>query len=89
MSWDSNKQPIVTLSSTEVEYVVATAIACQVVWMRRMLKYLLQNQQEQTRTNKNQQEPATIFCDNNSSIVLSKNHVYHKKTKQFEKGIIL
>ena len=35
------KNPIVTLSSTEVEYVATIGDACQVVWMRRM--YLLQN----------------------------------------------
>jgi hypothetical protein len=39
--------------------------------MRRMLKYLLQEQHE----------PTTVLCDNNSSIMLSMNHVFHKKTK--------
>ena len=29
-------------------------------------------------------EPTTIFCDNNSAIALSKNHVFHKRTKQFD-----
>jgi hypothetical protein len=61
----------VTLSSAKAEYVAATRTTCQAVWMRRMLKYLLQEQQE----------PTTIFFDNNSSIMLSKNHVFHKKTK--------
>ena len=71
VSWASKKQPKVTLSSVEAQYVVATSAACQAVWMRRVLKYLSQNHQE----------PTTICCDNNSAIALSKNHVFHKRTK--------
>jgi hypothetical protein len=43
VAWASKKQPIVTLSSTEAEYVATTAAACQVVWMRRVLNELLHN----------------------------------------------
>ena len=74
VSWDSKKQPIVSLSSAEAEYVAATSAACQVLWMRRVLKYLSQNHQE----------PTTIFCDNNSTIALSKNHMFHKRTKHID-----
>jgi hypothetical protein len=74
VSWESRKQPIVTLSSPEEEYVIATSTSCQAVWMKRMLKYLLQEQHEIT----------TILCDNNSTIMLSKNHVFHKKTKHID-----
>ena len=42
--------------------------------MRRMLKDLAQEQQE----------PTTFFCDNNSAIALSKNHVFHKNTKHID-----
>jgi hypothetical protein len=41
VAWDSKKQPIVTLSYAEEEYVVATTIACHTVWMRRIVTELL------------------------------------------------
>ena len=74
VSWDSKKQPIVTLSSAKAKYVAATSVACQAVWMRRVLIDLSQNHQELT----------TIFCDNNSTIALSKSHVFHKRTKHID-----
>ena len=40
VSWDSKEHPIVTISSIEAEYVVATSVACQAIWMKRMLRDL-------------------------------------------------
>jgi hypothetical protein len=74
VSWASRKESIVTLSLAEEEYFVSTSTTCEAVWMRRILKYSLQEQQE----------PRTIFCDKNSTIILSKNHVFHKKTKHID-----
>eukprot|EP00253_Pinus_taeda_P009493 PITA_09493 len=74
ISWASKKQPIVALSTAEAEYVVATAAACQVVWMRRMLRSLGQEQTKGT----------VIYCDNSSAIALSKNYVFHKRTKHID-----
>eukprot|EP00253_Pinus_taeda_P020784 PITA_20784 len=74
ISWASKKQCIVALSTAEAEYVAATAAACQAVWMRRMLRSLGQEQAKAT----------VIFCDNSSAIALSKNSVFHKRTKHID-----
>ncbi|XP_050889810.1 secreted RxLR effector protein 161-like [Lathyrus oleraceus] len=69
VAWSSRKQPIVTLSTTEAEYVAAAACAYQAMWMKMVLKSLCCDNNECT----------TIFCDNSSTIKLSKNTVLHKK----------
>eukprot|EP00253_Pinus_taeda_P003739 PITA_03739 len=75
ISWASKKQSIVALSTTEAEYVAATIAACQAVWMRRMLRSL----------GKEQAKATVIFCDNSSAIALSKNSVFHKRTKYIDR----
>ena len=45
ISWASKKQPIVTLSLVEEEYVAATSTTCQAVWLRRVFDGLKQKQQ--------------------------------------------
>eukprot|EP00253_Pinus_taeda_P009922 PITA_09922 len=74
ISWASKKQSIVALSTAEAKYVAATATACQAVWIRRMLRSLGQEQAKETM----------VFCDNSSAIALSKNSVFHKRTKHID-----
>eukprot|EP00253_Pinus_taeda_P014666 PITA_14666 len=74
VSWASKKQPIVALSTAETKYVAATTATCQTVSMRRMLRSLGQEQAKGT----------VIFCDNSSAIALSKNYVFHKRTKHID-----
>ena len=73
-SWSSKKQDIVVLSLSEEEYVVAIASACQTVWLRRLLTDFLQEQEGVT----------VIFCDNKESISISKNLVFHSRTKHID-----
>ncbi|XP_034197107.1 secreted RxLR effector protein 161-like [Prunus dulcis] len=40
VSWSSKKQQVVTLSTTEAEFIAAASCACQAVWLRRILEEL-------------------------------------------------
>lgn len=74
VSWSSKKQPIVSLSTTEAEFITATSCACQAIWLRRILEALKNVQHDST----------TIYCDNSSAIKLSKNPVMHGRCKHID-----
>jgi len=74
VSWSSKKQPIVTLSTTEAEFVAAAACACQAIWMRRILEKL----------NHEQEGCTTLMCDNSSTIKLSRNPIMHGRNKHID-----
>lgn len=74
VSWSSKKQPIVTLSTIEAEFVALTACACQAIWLKRVLEELHFKQDGAT----------VIYCDNDSTIKLSKNPVLYGRTKHID-----
>ncbi|GJR40311.1 ribonuclease H-like domain, reverse transcriptase, RNA-dependent DNA polymerase [Tanacetum coccineum] len=69
ISWSTQKQATVALSSCESEFIAATAAATQALWLKRLLSKLTHTQEEKV----------TIQVDNKSAIALMKNHVFHGK----------
>jgi hypothetical protein len=74
VSWQSQKQRVVALSSCESEYIAAATTACQGVWLGRLLGDLLGS------------APlvANLLVDNKSAIQLCKNPVYHDRSKHID-----
>jgi hypothetical protein len=71
VSWLSNKQSLVSLSTTEAEYIATTSCCKHVLWMKQTL----------TDIQVEYDEPIPIYCDNTSAISISKNPVMHSKMK--------
>ncbi|KAJ0007497.1 hypothetical protein Pint_30541 [Pistacia integerrima] len=74
VSWSLKKQQVVTLSSIEVEFIAAASCAYQVVSLRRILEELHFHQEGST----------LIYCDNSSSIKLSKKLMLHGRSKHID-----
>ena len=74
ISWATKKQKTVALSSAEAEYMAATSATCEAVWLRRIMENLHQRVDR----------PTKIYCDNMSTIAMTKNPVFHSRTKHIE-----
>ncbi|PWA84739.1 zinc finger, CCHC-type [Artemisia annua] len=74
ISWSTQKQATVALSSCESEFIAATAATTQALWLKRLLSRL-------THSN---EEKVTIMVDNKSAIELMKNPVFHGRSKHID-----
>lgn len=74
ISWNSKKQSNTSRSSCESEYRALAQCSCEATWIRRLLQEL----------NILDHKPTSLFCDNQSSIKLSYNPVFHERSKHFE-----
>jgi hypothetical protein len=76
VSWSAKKQPIITLSSTEAEYVALTHAAKDALWIHKILK--------EFSFLHNLSLPTTLYCDNQGAIRLSKDATFHGRTKHID-----
>jgi len=74
ITWASQKQKTVALSSCEAEFMAATAAACQALWLRSLV----------SEVTGRSPEPVTLFVDNKSAIALIKNAVFHDRSKHID-----
>ncbi|CAI7847387.1 unnamed protein product [Closterium sp. NIES-54] len=70
-SWESKKQVDQVLSSVESEYMALFRAVREIVWQRRLLAELEEEQQE----------PNPLYCDSQGATALAKNPVLHGLTK--------
>jgi hypothetical protein len=74
ISWLSQKQKTIALSTCEVEYIAGAAAACQAVWLNRLLDDI---------AGAKAQKPI-LKMDNQSAIALSRNPVLHDRSKHID-----
>ncbi|GJT06761.1 ribonuclease H-like domain, reverse transcriptase, RNA-dependent DNA polymerase [Tanacetum coccineum] len=74
ISWSTQKQATVALSSCESEFIAATAAATQALWLKRLLSKLTHSKEGKV----------TIMVDNKSAIALMKNPVFHGRSKHID-----
>uniref|UniRef100_A0A453EDK9 Reverse transcriptase Ty1/copia-type domain-containing protein n=1 Tax=Aegilops tauschii subsp. strangulata TaxID=200361 RepID=A0A453EDK9_AEGTS len=74
VSWLSQKQKVVALSSCEAEYIAAATAAGQGVWLERLLGDLTEKEPE----------GVVLYVDNKSTIALCKNPVHHDRSKHID-----
>ncbi|GJY62567.1 retrotransposon protein, putative, ty1-copia subclass [Tanacetum coccineum] len=70
VSWKATLQHVVALSTTEAEYMALTEAVKEAIW----LKGLLEELGVELNT-------VAVNCDNQGAIHLSRNHVFHERTK--------
>lgn len=74
ISWLSKKQCVVSLSSTEAEYIALSTATQELVYLRRLLSDL----------GVQHDKPTVLMEDNQGTIALAQNPVFHARTKHID-----
>jgi hypothetical protein len=70
VSWILKLKKVVSLSTTEVEYVTATEASKEMIWLQRFMEELGKKQ-----------ENSRLYCDSESALHLANKSSFHLKTK--------
>ncbi|XP_060670860.1 secreted RxLR effector protein 161-like [Ziziphus jujuba] len=73
ISWKFQLQPVVALTTTESEYMVATEATKEAIWLKGLLTEFKALNQE-----------AILYSDSQSAIHLCKNPVFHERSKHIQ-----
>ena len=74
ISWFIKKQSSIALSTAEAEYIAACFASCEAIWIQKLMSGLFDLEMDTTE----------ILCDNQSCIKMSKNPVFHDRSKHIE-----
>ncbi|PHU02409.1 Retrovirus-related Pol polyprotein from transposon TNT 1-94 [Capsicum chinense] len=73
ISWKATLQTTVALSTTEAEYMAITEAFKEAIWLKGLFGELSKDLQI-----------TTVFCDSQSVIFLTKDHMFHERTKHID-----
>jgi hypothetical protein len=73
ISWKSQLQPTVALSSTEAEYMTITEAIKEAIWLKAFVDELCSFI-----------GLIVVFCDNQSAVHLTKDHMHHERIKHID-----
>jgi hypothetical protein len=73
ISWMSQRQKSIALSTTEAEFMAASEAAKEIIWLSRLFAEIT-----------SLSEVPVLFMDNLSAVKLSKNPAFHKRSKHIE-----
>jgi hypothetical protein len=74
VAWSARKQPLITLSTAEAEYIALTTVAREVLYLQLLVDELY----------KPVNLPTPVYCDNQAAIALASNNKFQSRTKHID-----